>query len=226
MPRPTTAPEPTPWWSRESACGDARSWRSPERRLLRASPPGWRRFRPPSELVTRPLTPLLPALGAPGIATVCRFASSRGGPAPSRSRQRPRLVLDRDAFHRRVLPPPARSTRLGAFASVRALRVGSRRAAACVALHVLVAFATATGFRRFFARCATPSLDGAAGGLDPCVFRPGPCAARRLLQSTATCEHDHAIAPTPAGESASTRVRLRAPRAVAPGCALALPIRR
>jgi len=125
------------WAPDVHVCGGARSWRSPDRRLLHASPPGGGVFdRSPS---LRP--DLRRPLSRPSADRHrCRppFASGRQAQFRPPSRQRRRARPCRDAFHRRVLPPPSTP---GACAPC---AWDHEEPATGVAARVLVAFATAT----------------------------------------------------------------------------------
>jgi len=104
-----------------------------------------------------------------------RFGSP--GPPPPSSRQRRRLSSDQDAFHRRVLPPPVAHR---AFAWSR----GITRSPPPVSLLACSWLSPPRpGFRRRFTLCAR-TLSRVSQGARPMAFRPGPSAARRLLQPT------------------------------------------
>jgi len=113
------------------------------------------------------------------------------------------LSLGRDAFHRRVLPPPVAPP---AFASD---AWDHEEPATGVAARVLVALATATRLPAPFR--PRRSRGTGARELDPSTFRSGPSAARRLLQPP---------------QSASTPARSPDPRLVQPERALARSARR
>jgi len=227
VPRPTTPPEPAFRRPRDEGV-----WRSAVLAEPRTTAPPrctsrmaalsttFRARDPTSDVLSsgRPRT---------GYCYPTPFASSRVGPAASWSRQRPKLVLDPDAFHRRMLPPPSTLRPMQRFRAESGFVCGiTRSRRPCRNVRTGGFRHRDRAFGTFSPPLSTPPLDGAARRARPMVFRPGPCAARRLLQSNATCEHDHAIVRTPAGGAGLAGVRLRAPRTLPFGGALALPARR
>ena len=130
-----------------------------------------------------------------------------GSPGPSRtpSRQRQRLAPRQDAFHRRVLPPPSTHTALAGACGI------TRSPSPVSLLARWWLSPPRPGFRRDFA----PEPTRLRGGrwARPMAFRPGPSAARRLLQPTrsASTAADRLI-PVPGTKSGPACARaLRSP---------------
>ena len=185
-------------------CDPARSWRSPDRRLLRAAPPAGGVFDRSSGLrhdLWRPLsrpatdTASLPhprRHGAPGAASSAASSKAAACAAP-------------DAFHRRVLPPPVTQT----LARLRMGSRGTRHRCRC---------SRAGGFRHRdpASGAASPAelsrLGGGASRLDPDLS----IRTERRSSTSATNtnrEHDRSPPdPRPCDES-NAGVRLRAPPA-------------
>jgi len=152
----------------------ARSWWSPDRRLLRAAPPGRGLFdRAPSSWrsLWRPLSH--PAADPASLPHPHRLGPPE--PALLTSRQRRRRSPAQDVFHRRVLPPPSTPD---ACASARGI---TRSPPPDSLLACSWLSPPRTGFQRRFTHGAH-TRERASQRARPGALRPGPSAARRLLQ--------------------------------------------
>jgi hypothetical protein len=143
--------------------------------------PRQRRFRPLAELATRPLTSPFSRPSADPTSLPDPLSFGPPGPALPPSRQRRWPSPCRDAFHRRVLPPPSTPCACAPCAW------DHEEPATGIAARVLVAFATATRLpARFHPLSSGPRTRRGheCQRARPAVLRPGPSAARRLLQPT------------------------------------------
>jgi len=156
-------------------CGPAQSWRSHDRRLLCAGPPARGFFDRGTGLRHDLWRPCAPSADPASLPHPHRLGSP--GPARTPSRQRRRLAPLQDAFHRRVLPPPSTSDACASGAW------DHEEPATGVAARVLAAFAAATRLPARFRPLSSPAWAGSQRAR-PVAFRPGPSAARRLLQPT------------------------------------------
>jgi len=156
----------------------------------------------PSLPVATGETPMTPAEPDP-----LRFGPP--GPALPPSRQRRRPSPCRDAFHRRVLPPPSTpgACAPGAW--------DHEEPATGVAARVLVAFATATRLPAPLHPLSPARARGAgtnARGLDPRFSRTGTKRRSSTSATNPTREHDHGIVRSPPQvRKSGANVRSRAP---------------
>jgi len=208
LPQPSREPRRSPTGAEAPdvhVCGPAQSWRSPDRRLLRAEPPAggvldrssglrhdlWRpRQCPPAD------TALLPHP---------RRRGARGAdPPPPRQRRRPAPFPD--AFHRRVPPPPVTPDACASCAWDR------REPATGVAARVLMAFATTTRLPAPFHLLSFPRASERASRLDPDLSIR---TERRSSTSATNSNREHGRDPPDPRPShqGATGVRLRAPPA-------------
>jgi hypothetical protein len=184
--------------------GSARSWLSPDRRLVHALPAGHGLFGPvrscdaASGVLSRDPRQIRPL---PCGRDRIPFASDRRTPRRRRLVKGHGPSLGQDAFHRRVLPPPVAPPAF-AFSAW-----DHEEPATGLAARVLVAFATATRLPAPI----RPRRSRGSQGARPLTFRSGPSAARRLLQPP---------------QSASTPTRPPDPRPAQPERALARSARR